>query len=365
MLLYISYSLNELIRQIHNWQWKNKERSALVKCEKVWHDLYMTDLFFPKQRNVTTHTEFTWNPIDELLEYLGTDKIEEFGKYCIWLHSHHTMNAFWSGEDRSTRKWFKDWWCNHFVSVVTSIKQGSNNCMNVFYHATLDIFKPIDFEMDLTVTLWLPWISETEEQETEAYALYKKWLEQLQQNAEFLNREYGIDEEQITSTVKPFTWNTTTTYFSEEGYMIDNEEKIKELLAVEEKVVYNTQPWWWYSKPSKSILNFNAKIDKDDFDYMNLELYEPTPSDKWMVIFKQSKKGWVALFDGFPKYLAKGWYYTLDHLSEFHELTQRDKRDYKLAWNQGSRTFYAVKYKTKKSIIDEIDDDYLDSRLYC
>jgi len=71
----------------------------------VGTDYYATDIFFPKQRNSSAYTEFTGQPIDELMEYLAlNNKIEDFGKYAIWLHSHHNMNAFRSGTDVSTRK---------------------------------------------------------------------------------------------------------------------------------------------------------------------------------------------------------------------------------------------------------------------
>ena len=352
MKLFISYNLNELIRDIHEWERKNRERSALVKCEKVWHDLYMTDLFFPKQKNVAAHTEFTWKPIEELIEYLWTDKLEDFWKYCIWLHSHHTMNAFWSWEDRSTRKWFKDWWCNHFVSVVTSIKNWSNNCNWVYYHATLDIFKPIDFEIDLEVQLWLPWITTITEEETNKYKAHLESIQQIKDSANYLNEQYWIPKEQVLDSIKEFTWSQFDIFYEEWEYTLDNEEKIKQLKDVEETF---TLSWFDYSKRGKDFNN-NKKKDKVYLNNKDMDLLQPHITDKWYLIFKINMKWGYVLDKWYPQYLSRWWYASLEDLTYYHKLKKWFDRDFKFTWDMWERN---IKWELSrnKSVMNYDDDD--------
>lgn len=362
MKIYISYSLNELIRSIHKDSRRAlKERSWLVKCKRIGHDYYMYDIFFPKQKNVSAHTEFTGKPIDELIEYLWEERIEEFWEYCIRLHSHQKMNAFWSWEDRSTRKWFKDWGCPHFVSVVTSSTWWSNNCMWVFYHATLDVFDPINFEIDIKMELGLPNISVVEERPTEAYELYLKWVEQTQAHAQTLKDKFWFTDEEIETYLKTqeFRWAKTNTFYTEDWFMLDHKAKIEELAAVEEKITYPTYNFWVTPKTYRELSSYRTSKDTNNvFDYNDWKMYAPEEDNKGMVLFKRNKKWNITLDETqCPYYIAKDWeYYDLDFLTEYHELATWTKRDYRLAWNMWARIFYAPKVtKNKTSIIDELD----------
>jgi hypothetical protein len=64
----------------------------------------VSDVFIPRQKNSQAYTEMT-DPIGDLQNYLlETDKFTEAGKWRLRLHSHNTMQPFWSGTDNATRK---------------------------------------------------------------------------------------------------------------------------------------------------------------------------------------------------------------------------------------------------------------------
>lgn len=355
MKLYISYNLNELIKAIHrDSRWKGKEWSWLVKVERVWTDYRMTDIFFPKQKNQAAHTEFSWDPVNELIEYLW-DKIEDIGKYAIRLHSHQSMSAFWSWEDHRTRKWFKDWWCDEFVSVVTSQTSWSNKIDWIYYHATLDIFNPVDMAVDLKMELWLPWVTELEEVQSEDYI---KYLEEEQErieefkasevqrkqqiennnlivlnNATILKDKYWLSDELLQEYIeknvfeekeyKPrvFKWSESTVFYNENNFDLDIEAKIKELDAAEEKVKTYSYLWWW----SKKSLWDDA----------------PTVDENWNVKWIRTTD-WSLVLDElwYPWFRDRVWRESsIRDLETFYEDLRGKEKSYSDLWDKWIRNF--------------------------
>lgn len=405
MQLHISYNMNELIKAIHTdkrWSWK--ERSWLCKVVRSWTDYYIVDIFFPKQKNVAAHTEFSWDPVNELITYLW-DKIETFWDYAIRLHSHQWMQAFWSWEDHRTRKGFKDRWCDEFVSVVTSHKGGTNEIDWIYYHATLDIFNPISMDVNLKMSLWLPWITSLEEVPTEEYT---KWLEssdarlqafQLSEeqrkaaaelnkqtalsNIEILKSKYWLSDEDIEWYIKlneyqpreyvevQFKWDKVVTRYDEGEYNLDIEAKIKELDAAEEKYTAPVRNGMAYQKRE----TFWVWLFNGDKNYETL-WKQPKVNDKW-VIKRVKNKDWTIRLDTFwyPYYTSLEWErLPLSQLSEFYKLIWNDEKDYESQRDKWIRSFISPlreqrkkkeeepRYKTERNRSKEDEDWY--SRYY-
>ncbi len=237
MKLYISYNLNEVIKELHN-QWKHKERSGLLKVQKIKWAYIAYDIFFPKQSNSTAYTTFTWDINEELIPYLqAKNELHAYSDYAVWIHSHHSMNAFWSGTDRDTRKDFASWGCNEFMSVVTSYKKGTHELDWIFYNCTLDIFKPIDFEYDCEVILWIPWVSEVRTEETDQYKKYKNFLKEFRIHKNSLIETYCLPEDAFKEQV--FNGKENQLFFHEpDEYKLDPKSKANELLLNEEAPVF-------------------------------------------------------------------------------------------------------------------------------
>ena len=256
MKLYISYNLNEVIKELHN-QWKHKEWSWLLKVKKIKWAYIAYDIFFPKQSNSTAYTTFTWDINEELIPYLqAKNELHAYSDYAVWIHSHHSMNAFWSWTDRDTRKDFASWGCNEFMSVVTSYKKGTHELDGIFYNCTLDIFKPIDFEYDCEVILWIPDVSQIRTEETEQYKKYKQFLREFKNHKATLIETYCLPEDAFKEQV--FNGQESQLFFYEpDEYKLDPKAKATELLANEEKVVFK---WWYQNYNNNPFLWFDKSI---------------------------------------------------------------------------------------------------------
>lgn len=276
MKLYISYNLNEVIKELHN-QWKNKERSGLLKVKKIKWAYIAYDIFFPKQSNSTAYTTFTWDINEELIPYLqAKNELHAYSDYAIWIHSHHSMNAFWSGTDHSTRKDFASWGCNEFMSVVTSYRKGVHELDGIFYNCTLDIFKPIDFEYDCEVILWVPWVSEVKEEETQEYKKYKSLLKEFKKHKSQLVETYCLPDYAFKE--QEYTWKQNTLLFHEpEEYKLDPIAKANELLANEEKPKFLSPPYYdgglWFNTQNGYSSYFNRTNKNKKKTKMDPNLY--------------------------------------------------------------------------------------------
>lgn len=245
--------LNEFIASLHAWERKNREWSWLLKCKKVGKELHAYDIFFPKQENNGTHTEFTDDPVWELLDHLG-NKAEEFGEFCIWIHSHHNMQAFRSGEDRATRKAFKDRWCKHFISIVTSSNKGTHNLWGTYYHGTLDIFDPIETEVNIQIELGIPEISEHYSEDNPEYLEFKEAIKSIAE-------QFDFSEEDIEEAEKSFKWDKVKRFYTENDYaIVDFEKRLEELKAAEVVKSYSYPTLGSY----KSIRKYNQRVENND-----------------------------------------------------------------------------------------------------
>ena len=152
--IYIPYKVDKVIKWLHQNQ-KHLEWSSIWKIEIIDDNYVVTNLYLPKQKNSQAFTEI--QDFDEVFDYLAENDMEWMHKWRLRLHSHNTMNPFWSWTDDATRKenscqrWYDgETW--YGISIVIWTKSWKPT-----YYATLDVC--IDWTQyfeDLEVVIWLP-----------------------------------------------------------------------------------------------------------------------------------------------------------------------------------------------------------------
>lgn len=133
------------MKNILDYLVKNKslEWSAWGRIIKVDEELKPTfklvDIDFPKQTNYSSITEIEG---DDLIDLTATKPKEERNEWKLWIHSHHTMGAFWSCTDRTQMESFGS--TSYMMSLVVS---------TTGYKAAFNLFNPLraDFDMEIII----------------------------------------------------------------------------------------------------------------------------------------------------------------------------------------------------------------------
>lgn len=141
----ISWQMNELINKLHS-EYPHTEWSGIARIEKRGWYYILTDIRFPKQKNVWTETEM--EDLPSLLESIATEHPEQLHEWKCWLHSHHTMWCFRSGTDETTKRSFNDGNLDFRWSIVTAY---TNKWPQ--YKCALNVFKPINIEFNVPVSV--------------------------------------------------------------------------------------------------------------------------------------------------------------------------------------------------------------------
>jgi len=90
----------------------------------------LTDIAFPKQENAGATTEVSDDNYADFGVELHKAK-KDSSKYKIWIHSHNTMQAFFSGTDLSQMDSFATPNTTHRVSLVVSSADEWKACLNL------------------------------------------------------------------------------------------------------------------------------------------------------------------------------------------------------------------------------------------
>lgn len=144
----------------------------------------LVDVYLPKQENTQAHTEVEEDAIFEMIEDLS-NRGEDLSNWNLWIHSHNTMGAFWSGTDYAQMDTFGNMDMPFMFSLVVSYRENK-----MVYLAHCSQYKPFPIDGKMNVLLGTRAIS------TEKY-------EQLQKE---------LDEKTIK---KPSTWERgDNKYFS-------------------------------------------------------------------------------------------------------------------------------------------------------
>lgn len=112
-------------------RWAHCEWSLIAKVWTYNNKLIVKDFFIPAQENDATNTEM-FDIQGSLITYLQSkqDMAKELGElnqWRCWIHSHNTMQPFWSGTDHDTKKELSE---------------------DIFYDETQDIWR------SLSIVIW-------------------------------------------------------------------------------------------------------------------------------------------------------------------------------------------------------------------
>lgn len=128
------------------------EFTLFGKTKYVDGDVHLVDFRIPKQRSHKSTTEVSEQELNEFLEEL-MDAGEEVENWNMWIHSHNTMGAFWSGQDKTQMQSFNigpSWFCHMVVSTTGQ-------------RAAITQYKPFPLECDdVTIEIVEPEMSDAE-----------------------------------------------------------------------------------------------------------------------------------------------------------------------------------------------------------
>lgn len=133
MKFVIPYKLNRILKILVE---KNaREFTLFGKTRIVGEEVQLLDIRVPNQRSSVADTEVSSENLVEFMEKLLEDG-ENPKDWNMWIHSHNTMGAFWSGTDTAQMKSFN---CGpdfffHMVMSTTGAK------------GAMTMYKPYDLE---------------------------------------------------------------------------------------------------------------------------------------------------------------------------------------------------------------------------
>jgi hypothetical protein len=125
---------------------KPLEWTAFGEIEEIREDgvqyFILKDIAFPKQENSGAATELTGDSYADFGATLHREK-KDSSKYRLWIHSHNTMAAFWSGTDTDQMESFITPNTTHRLSLVVSSTHQWRACLN--------LNKPVRMDFDLGI----------------------------------------------------------------------------------------------------------------------------------------------------------------------------------------------------------------------
>lgn len=96
------------------------EFTLMGKTEVIDGDIKLLDIRIPKQSCNKSTTEVSENDMIDFTDELLNDG-EDPSRWNMWIHSHNTMAAFWSGQDYKQMEDFNNgpmWFCHMVVSTT-------------------------------------------------------------------------------------------------------------------------------------------------------------------------------------------------------------------------------------------------------
>lgn len=117
----------------------NREFTLFGKTElRGGGEVAVIDIIVPSQESNASNTELTDDDQVELMHAL-LDKGEDPVRWNCWIHSHHRMQAFWSGTDKQNMLDFDNGGVDWFAHIVLSTNG---------YRGAITGFKPFRFVDD-------------------------------------------------------------------------------------------------------------------------------------------------------------------------------------------------------------------------
>lgn len=102
----------------------------------------LKDISFPPQENAGATTDVSGEDYAKFGERMHKEK-KDTSTFKLWIHSHNTMNAFWSGTDTTQMETFTSPNSTHRLSLVVSSTSEWKACFNLYKPIRLDFDIPI------------------------------------------------------------------------------------------------------------------------------------------------------------------------------------------------------------------------------
>jgi len=116
---------------------KNVELTLLGRVSPKDKNLFLKELFFPKQKSTGSTVE-----IDK--QYLATEIIAKEKKINFWFHTHPNMNPFFSAEDDGTMEILAGS-SDYFLGMVMG--RNYSTCIRLYLKKPLELYCPIELEI--------------------------------------------------------------------------------------------------------------------------------------------------------------------------------------------------------------------------
>ena len=191
MKIIIPHKIDKILKKLT----KNfdHEFTLFGKTKIIGSEIHILDIRVPVQESTGVDTEVSQDDLEKFLLELVEDN-ENPKDWNMWIHSHHSMSAFWSGTDRQQMSSFNTGGPEYFFHIVLS---------NNGRRAAATLYKPFNVFVDEVEMS----IEEATEQEL---------LEEIEQNGvlENLKRERAELEKKIRE--EEGKCDTDTSYFIEE-----------------------------------------------------------------------------------------------------------------------------------------------------
>lgn len=130
---------------------KPLEWTAFAEVEEIKTDdgmyFLVRDLYFPKQENSGSATEIEPKDYAEFGASLAKRKVNT-SMVKLWIHSHNSMSAFWSGTDTNQMSDFKSG--NYMLSLVVAQSGNWKACFSLFNPLRIDFDMPIIINDNVT-----------------------------------------------------------------------------------------------------------------------------------------------------------------------------------------------------------------------
>jgi len=189
---------------------KPLEWTAFAEVEEYKADdgmyFIVKDLYFPKQENSGSSTEIDPKDYAEFGSSLAKRKVNT-SMVKLWIHSHNSMSAFWSGTDTNQMSDFKSG--NYMLSLVVAQGGEWKACFSLFNPLRIDFDMPIIINDNVTdqATLdkYKAELEAIEKKRTYEYTSKKAWWEEEQDKKDKKNKaetEFSYTKKEMKEAFK-------------------------------------------------------------------------------------------------------------------------------------------------------------------
>ena len=244
MEIHISHVMKKILDDLVRSS-PGKEFTLFGKTRLEGEEVHLVDIRVPSQTSSGGDTELSEDDNEKFLNEL-LDGGENPAEWNMWIHSHHSMGAFWSGTDTSQMESFNTGGPAYFFHVVLSTEgyKGAFTLYKPFFVANHDV--PIKFgEMEFK----------------EDPVMERLEMELLDLQEEIRELEDRIRE--IASAEEPMAMRLK-----------------EELKAKNKSFIRHYQPWEQWGAKKEESGHFESEKGKDQYLFNNPNDHDYIPWDK-------------------------------------------------------------------------------------